>query len=106
MKLPLLINDRHIAIGGQHPDAVFIVTGDVRDVTVLKLRILGGEVTFHSFAIEHIQSVARTDPEVAFEVSTHIYYTKIGEAMACVEVPERDIALALCSQAAGHHGEI
>lgn len=106
MKFSLLIDDRHIAIGGQDPDAVFTITGDMGDVAVLKLWVLGGKVAFYRFAIEHIQSVTCTDPEIPIEIGTHIYHPQIREAMACVEMPERDIALALCSQAAVHHEEI
>ena len=72
--------------------------------TPLQLGIFGSKIFFHCFAIVHIESIAGSDPQVPFFISTHIYDAKVGESITGVEMPEGDIALGFQAQAADQEG--
>ena len=104
MEFSFFIDDGQVAIDGEDPYPVIAVARDMYDVAALQLWIFSSKIFFHSFAIVHVESIAGSDPQVPFFISTHIYDAEVGETITGVEMPEGDIALGVQAQTADEEG--
>ena len=88
MQLSFFIKHSNITAGSQYPYPVIFIAGNCNDIIVLQFRVLCHKIFFNALAIEHIEPIARRDPEVALLIGTNIIYPKIRKAVAGIKVLE------------------